>query len=420
MRTGTGFAAVRNVLANRDFLLFTCGNSVSFLGVWVQRIAVGWLTWQLTESPAWLGIMAFADLAPSVVLAPLFGALADRVNRLRAIKWAQVLGAMQGTVLALLVWTDTITIGLLVWLTFALGMVMAFNQPLRLATFPEMVARKDISVAVTLNSLTFNISRIAGPALAGITIRFLGLAPCFALVALADLAFIVALFFVRWRQPRRGGPPMPLANIPVEIMDGIRYSVRHQGIGPVMVVMMVVAVFGRAYVELLPGFAAAVFDSGAEGLAVLTGSLGVGAIVGGLVMAMRSSVAGLTVRVVNAALFFGVTVFGFAFAPNLWAGMVLIGLSGYASVIIGVGEQSLVQSAVDGAVRGRVMSLYGMIARAGPAFGALAMGAAAEVVGLRWPVAIGACALLALWLWLRPRRQRMAAALEGEPGGRDG
>lgn len=418
MAKGSSLGALKGALGNADFRRYTYGNLFSYIAYWIQRIAVGWLTWELTQSPFWVGLVAFADLAPSFVLAPLAGAVADRIERLGAIRVTQGLAAVHTLVIAALVQTGTITVGLLVLIVFSQGIVMAFNQPLRLAAFPTLVARKDMAAAVSINSLIFNIARIAGPAGAGATIEFVGIAPCFALCTVGYATFVATLWFVGAKSMPHAGAAKPVREIPAEIVEGFRYSVGHPGIGPVMLVMTVVAISGRAFVDLLPAFAGAVFGTGADGLALLTGAMGVGAILGGLFLATRTSVAGLTRMVATAILASAITVLGFALSPDIWVATALMLACGTASVFVGIGEQTLVQNAVEGSMRGRVMSLYGVIARAGPAIGALAMGTAAEFVGLRWPVAVGALALFVLWLWLRPRCDRLAAHLEGEAGGR--
>ena len=263
------FRALRSVFANANFLHYIYGNSFSQFGIWVQRVAVAWLTWELTQSPFWLGLMAFADFAPSVVCAPLAGAIADRVDRLRGIKITQAIGGLQCVALVVLTGTGAITVEILLGLTFLLGVVMAFNQPLRLAVIPSLVGAKDMSAAVSVNSLTFNIARITGPAIAGLTILHFGIAPCFAICALSYFIFVFALLSVRVQGQIPRGQRRTLRDLPAEIMAGIHYCRSHAGIGPVMVLMAIVAIAGRSYTELLPGFAAEVFDRGADGFAIL-------------------------------------------------------------------------------------------------------------------------------------------------------
>jgi MFS family permease len=411
------FSAIQSVFANANFRHYVYGNFCSQFGLWVQRVAVAWLTWELTKSPFWLGLMAFADFAPAILCAPLAGAVADRIDRLRGIKITQVLGGIQGVVLVVLTGTGTITVEILLVLTFLLGIVLTFNQPFRLAVIPSLVAAKDMSAAVSINSLTFNIARISGPAVAGITILRLGIMPCFVICALSYFIFAIALMFVRIHEQVQQGERKTLRDLPSEIMAGIRYCRSHVGIGPVMVLMAVVAISGRPFAELLPAFAAEVFERGADGFALLTGAMGVGAIIGGMTLATRTSVTGLTNYIVLNVLILGLVVFSFSVAPIFWVALILVCVSGFAQVVIGIGEQTLVQNASDPSMRGRVLSLYGMINRAGPAIGALIMGALAEVLGLRWPVMGGAVVMLLFLFWLMPRRKTMAASLEGEPPG---
>ena len=414
MAKATGIAAIRNALSHPNYGKYTVGNVCSHLGTWVQRVAVGWLTWELTGSPIWLGIIAFADLAPTVLLAPFAGAMADRVDRMKAIKVTQTLALLQAAVLATATFTGVITIHLLLLLAICLGVVMAFNQPLRLAIVPSLVPRKDLSSAIGINSLSFNLARIGGPALAGLIINYWGTAPAFAFNALSYLVFIAVLLLILVEKWQRPAIPKPLANLPIEIMEGFRYCRHHAGIAPMLVVISVVALGGRAHGELLPGFAADVFGRGAEALAMLTSAMGAGAFVGGAWLAQRGTFAGLTRIVVAATLLLSLALAGFAATDMFWIALPCLVLTGFGMVIIGVGEQTLIQNAVDGSMRGRVMSLYGMLARGGPAFGALIMGALSEFIGLRWSVAGGAVVVFLLCLWAWPRCKRMAQALERE------
>jgi len=192
----------------------------------------------------------------------------------------------------------------------------------------------------------------------------------------------------------------------------VLYCARHVGIAPMIVMVAFTAILGRAYAELLPGFADEVFGYGADGLAMLTSSMGAGAVVGGAFMASRGTLDGLTTVVIRGVFVLGVSVLAFTIAPSIWVAMACIACSGYAAVTCSVGQQTLLQSAMAPTMRGRVMSLYGMISRGGPSLGALIMGSLHNWFGLRWPVLAGAATCLVLWLWVFQRRRRMAQALE--------
>jgi MFS family permease len=170
MSTLAGLGNISRTLAHRDFGIYVAGNSVSLIGTWMQRIGVGWLAWELSHSGAVLGLVAFADLFPGVLIGPFGGALADRADRLRVIKVAQTLIMLQALALFVLTASGGINVPLLVALVLFQGAVIGFNQPARLALIPSLVPRPDLATAVAINSIVFNTARFIGPALAGVVI----------------------------------------------------------------------------------------------------------------------------------------------------------------------------------------------------------------------------------------------------------
>jgi len=390
-----------------------CGNIPSHFGSWLQRVAIGWLAWELTESGYWLGVVAVAELAPSMVLAPFAGAIADRVNRLNGLKVTQSLAMFQALALCAVAVSGP-TIEWLVWLSFARGLIMSFNQPLRFSVLPSLVERKDLSAAVGINALSFNCSRVLGPVVAALIIQYWSAAAAFAINAGSFLLFIIILFFLRIELAPQG-EAKPIRNLPSEILEGILYCLRSAGIAQMFLLLTVVAMCGRAYVELLPGFADGVFDRGVEGLGHMHAAAGIGAIIGSVMLARRGTVEGLTRIVSWMLLVLGVTLLLFASTSNFWLAAICVGVTGFALTVVGVGEQQLLQNAVAGDMRGRVMSLYGMTSRGAPAIGAFAMGAASEFVGLQWPVAVGGVICLVLCVWALRSSRSFAAALESDP-----
>jgi predicted MFS family arabinose efflux permease len=187
------------------------------------------------------------------------------------------------------------------------------------------------------------------------------------------------------------------------IADGLGYAARHPGIGPILLLQAVLAVCARPFVELLPGFAAEVFGRGAPGLAVLSSTIGIGAIVGGLWLAQRAGQTGLPKIILLSSVLSALTVLAFALCPWFWPAVGAVALSGFAMVVAGAGTQTVLQSAVEEGMRGRVLSLFGLIFRGGPALGALAMGSASEALGLQAPLVAGAllALLAAALLWRR-------------------
>jgi MFS family permease len=415
MANASGESTVWLTLKNRNYRNYAVGNFVSQMGVWVQRIAVQWLTWELTHSPTWLGIIAFADVFPNVVIAPLAGALADRVDRLHAMRIYISLSAVLMTALAVLVLSDMITKELLLALVLVNGVVMAFYSPVRLSIVHALVDRALLTSAISISALTFNTGRIGGPALAGFIILHWGVGPAFAFTAVADVVFVVALCLIRLVATGEKPERRSLRHIPAEIMDGFRYARKHPGIGPLLVILMASTVLLRPFNDLFAGFADDVFQRGALGLAWLTSMLGLGAFSASFYLARREGIEGLTSLMLTSMLVFAVALIGFTATDIFWFACICTVIAGFTLSGIGVAEQSLIQASVDGAMRGRVLSLYTLIGRGFPAIGALIMGYLASFVGLRWPVFGGAVLCLVFWLWMRRRQKQMAAVLEAAP-----
>lgn len=404
------FAAVRSAFANRNYRIYAAGNAVSLIGLWVQRLAVGWLAWKLTGSGFWLGAVAFADLFPVMLIGPFAGVIADRHDRRWILITGQFLALVQAMVLFALTLADVITIEALFGLSLLLGAIIAVNQPARLSFVPSLVAERDLPTAVAIGSVIFNLARFVGPATAGLIITTLGVAPAFAFNAATYAVMIAALAVVRLAP----GPTRPRARKSIlgEVAAGFRYAFAHPAIGPLLAMMLAASILVRPVFELLPGFADAVFGRDAEGLAALTSAVGLGAVMAGVWLAQRGAMQGLTAIVTASMMISGLVVVVFASTGIFWLGVLAMVLAGASLVTFGVSSQTLIQNAVDAEMRGRVMSLWGMIFRGGPALGALLMGWLSSYFGLAPPVLAGGaiCAIAGLAIW--PRRASLAQALE--------
>jgi len=404
-----GFANIARAFASRNYRLFAAGNAISLIGTWLQRVAVGWLAWQLTHSGTWLGLVAFADLFPTVVLSPWAGALADRRDRVRVIWVSQIISMAQASLLAILTAFGIITIWSLFGLAILLGIANAVSQPARLALIPSLVERVNLPSAVAINSIIFNGARFIGPAAAGVIIAEGSVALAFAVNALTYIGFLVALARLDSVKDvvRRADRSFLRA-----MVEGYLYAARHEGIGAMLLLMAVTSLGTRGFIELLPGFADKVFGRGPQALAWLMATVGLGAVLGGLWMVRRPAITGLTSIVFANTLLMTAALVGFTVTARFWIALPCLAVAGFGLVVSGIGAQTLVQSAVDAAMRGRVMALYGMIFRGGPALGALVMGLFSEQFGLRLPVAAGALLCTVYWLWARLRQPVVAERLE--------
>jgi len=407
-----GLASVFRAFAHRNYRIYGGGNAVSLNGIWMQRVAVGWLAWTLTHSGTWLGIVSMAEFFPVVLLSPLAGALADRRDRVGIIRITQIAGSIQASLLVVLVYTDAITIELLFALTLLLGVFNAVAQPSRLALIPTLVDRASLPSALAINAIIFNAARFLGPAAAGIVIAKVSVGAAFAVNAATYVVFLVAMTNLH------GIPALPVAatqSVLKASAEAYGYASRHPGIAPMLLLFTVTTIGTRGFVELFPGFADRVFGRGPEGLATLTSTVGLGAIFGAGWMLLRPAIAGLTGLVLANTLMISLAILAFTASNQFYLALPCVFLAGAAMTITGVGAQTLIQAAVDIRMRGRIMALYGMIFRAGPAVGAVLMGSLSERFGLRLPLAVGALVSCGFWAWTRIRQKRIAETLETDP-----
>jgi MFS family permease len=405
-------SAVGGVLAQRNARVFYSGSVVCWTGSWMQRVATDWLTWELTHSALWVSVIAFCNLAPSVLISPVAGAVADRLDRVRLTVAAQFVAAAQAAILVMLLLTGLIRVELIASLALCNGIAETFAQPARQCLIPGLVPRRFLPGAVALNSLTYNVARFVGPAIAGPMIATWGVVPPIACNCVAFLYASVTMRMLRLDPAVRIGHHST-ASVWHDAAEGIRYVARHRGIGPIMLFAAAVGMLLRSVTEMLPPFVADLFGRGAEGLAILASTMGGAALCGGFLVAIRGRLGGLTQVAVLAGLVLALATACFVATHHFAIGVVCIGAMGAATTIHGIAIQTLLQNSAAAAMVGRVLSLWGMIVRAGPAIGALAYGIASEFVGLQVPILIG-CVLCSLaWLRTQARIARVAPMLEG-------
>jgi MFS family permease len=399
-------ADVRSVLGNRAFAVYTCCNSISMVGVWMQRLAVGWLTWQLTESELWIGAIAFADLLPVVLVGPLAGVLVDRPLRRKLIKWCQSIMLLQSLILFSLTVSGQINIWLLFFMVLINGTVAAIYHPVRLSVVPSLVGQQDLMSAVSLTAVTFHLARFAGPALSGVIIVLYGVSATFLAVALSYSVMLIAVFLIKipgrpWLEGRERH------SILTELREGAGYVLTHRAIAYILLIQTILALCARPVGELLPAFVGSVFLQGAEMLAVLTSAMGVGAVAAGLRLLLWDTRRGLVSLVISSTAMSGIAVIVFSLTPNMWFAAVVISLAAYWITVSGIASQTLIQTCVDKAMRGRVISMWAAIYRGAPGVGALVIGWLSGMYGLAWPnVLIASCCVLAA-IWMYQKRNIM-------------
>ncbi|MDX1483519.1 MAG: MFS transporter [Alphaproteobacteria bacterium] len=412
MASSAGFAPIIRVFRHRNYALYMGGMSPNLVTIWMQRLAVGWLAWELTNSTTWLGVIAAADLLPMLFLAPIAGAITDRHVPLTLQKITQVFAVLHAAGLAVFTLGGLMDIWLLLAFTLFHGIAHTLASTARHAIVPATVPRAEFSTAIAVDSALFNGSRFVGPAAAGLIIPFAGVGGAFAVNTVGCVIFLASLYFMDLAPPVRESRGR--RSVFADVGESFAYVRSHAGIGPLFFILTVVSILFRPVQDMLPGFAGAVFGSDAVGLAWLTSAMGVGAMLSAIWIALRGRVGGLTPAVVAGFLTLAMVTLGLVATPVLWVGVIFAALSGFALNTMSTGGQALVQYAVDDAHRGRVMGLYTLIYRGTPAIGALALGAVAELAGLRATFAAAALIALAIWVPTLPRRRSMRAALEHE------
>ena len=404
------FGGIGRALSNPVYRRYFISHTFSMTGRWLYRMAIGWLAWELTKSTSWLGVVAFADAFPMVVVSLVAGAIGDRMGFLRVVRFAQFGVGCVTALSAVLTLANVITIEMVVALTFVFGSLEALSTPVRMSLVHSMVRREDLSPAIALGSAMFNGARLVGPAIAGVLILWLDLGTVMAIGALSLFQFFIVLLFVRVDEPVRDRKLS--FEIFTDIMIGVKYVVGDPGIRFLMILLGVTGILIRPFMELLPGFADQVFGRGPDGLAILMSSIGFGGLISGLWLAHRGHTQGLTGLVTLSLLISGVSLALFTITGFIWLAACFMVSVGFFMLLGGIASQTLVQNAVDSAMRARVMSLFVVLSWGVPAFGALAEGWLASFIGLQPVIAAGAVISIAVWLWARPAGRRFAAELE--------
>ena len=374
---------------------------MSLIGTWITRIATSWLVYRLTGSEFLLGVVSFFGQIPTLVLAPFAGVLVDRHDRHRILVATQVLSMLQSLALAILAFTGVITVTHILLLQLAQGMINAFDTPARQSFVVDMIEdRAHLPNAIALNSSMVNGSRIIGPSIGGVLIAAFGEGWCFMIDAISYLAVIASLLAMRVeRKPRQPATTSALD----ELRDGLRYVAGSPPIWSSLLLLAIVATMGMPYTVLMPAIASRVLHGGPHTLGFLMTASGVGALVGALYLASRSTVLGLGRVMVLATLAFGASLIAFALSRQLWLSLLLLPLVGGGMMIETASTNTVIQTIVDERLRGRVMAFYAMAFMGTAPIGSLFAGALAARIGAPWTVFVGGVACLIAGLWFSRR-----------------
>lgn len=395
-------------LSHRGFRIFAIANLASVFGTWMQRIGVGWLAWDLTHSTFLVGIVAFADFFPVILFGLIAGAVTDRVSRRALFRVSQWLMFAQAAVLAVLSTLGLLDIRGLIVLSLVYGVLFSFNQPIRLAIVSHLLPRADLPAGISINSISVNTARFIGPAIAGIAIVTSGPGLVFALNA---LSYVPMLWGISRMSISQEAAPPGQPSFFRSISAGLGYVRSHTGIGLLLVLLLASGVLVRCFVELLPAFAGQVFRGNADVLAILVSAVGAGSIIGGILTVSPGGTRQKVDLALATSAISAVGVIVLITTDRLWVGIAGSVIGGFGMTVSAITIQTLVQSSVAEAMRGRVLALYGMLWRGGGAVGALMIGTLAHAGGLRLTFAVSAALFCLICAWIAMYRDRIAIAL---------
>jgi MFS family permease len=373
-------------LRHRNYRLFISGQLISLIGTWMQSVAESWLVYRLTGSAVLLGVVGFSNRIPVFLFSTVGGAVADRYNRHHIVIATQIISMCLAGMLAFLTLTHRVQVWHLMAIAALLGLVNAFDIPARQSFVVQLVDRADLQNAIALNSSMFNGARIVGPAIAGVLVAAVGEGWCFLANAISYVAVILGLLLMRVPPPPRAERP---ASTLAHITEGFRFVLRSRPILALLLLLGLISLMGTPYSVLMPIIADQTFHAGPRGLGILMGATGVGALVGALSLATRTTLQGYGRTIALAATGFGLSLIAFSAARNLWLAVAFLLPAGFAMMTQMAASNTLIQSMVPDALRGRVMAVYSMMFMGMAPIGALLAGTLAGWLGATTTVAAG-------------------------------
>lgn len=375
----------------------------------MTRLATSWLVYRLTHSALLLGIVGFSGQIVSFLLGPFAGVWVERLNRRKLLVWTQALAAVQSLALAALTLAHVINLWEIIALSAFQGLINAFDMPGRQSFLVQMVEdRKDLGNAIAINSSMANGARLIGPAIAGVVIGALGEGWCFLIDGVSYFAVIASLLLMHIKPMdiRRGASSML-----EQMREGWDYVRTFRPIRTILLLFALISLMGWPYAVLLPIFAGQVLHGSAYTLGWLTGASGVGALISGLSLAIRKSVAGLTRMVQIAAAMLGSALILFGLSHVLWMSLVLMLFVGFGLMQCAAASNTIIQSLVTEDKRARVMSYYTMAFFGSAPFGSLLAGALAHRIGAPHTVIVTGACCVAGSIWFTMERPKIRAVM---------
>lgn len=364
--------------SDRQFRLFFIGIFFAVQGIWMQRVTLAWIAWELTGSAGFVGIVAGLSMAPTLVAGPFFGVLADRMDIRTAAFFTN--GAMILTLTLLALFLPFIAPVGVMLAALMIGVISSAHHPVRMSLGPRLVAVDMVQHVVSVTALNFNLARLVAPAVTGLIIAQFGAA----ISLWVAVAFYIPMIVVLMRLRPRSLPPRAAAPFLSELREGVRYSMASPLVRQALLITVVFATILRGALEVLPVLADGAFERGAAGLGLLTGAAGAGALVAAMLKSVGVGAVGARIpwQVLLAAMVGQVAVVLMGLAPIWPLALAATAISGFCATWCGVSLQAAIQTDLPDAFRGRVMSLWTVVGFGTVALGALAIGGLAEWIDI--------------------------------------
>ena len=393
------------VLRNRDFCIFVVGNLCALSGAWMQRMALAWLVWELTKSAFWLGVFSAADLFPSVIFTLLGGVAADRVSRYYLIISCYAASGLVAVILAVMQIFGTLEILSLLLLAVLQGTAQSFGHPARLAILRSLVPKNEAGDAIAVGAVMINLARMTGPAIGGIIIAAVGIAWVFILNAVIMAVFVLVL--TRLEKPAVS-VSAEQTSVLRQIGGGISLVMSNVATRITLIFIFLGGMFLRSIWDLVPAFADRSFEDSVFGVAVLSSVMAMGAVFGGFMSNADIPDQNLLSRILLAWIFGGVAVCGLAVSDTSLAAICFMTLLGFFGVRGMVLTQTYMQTVIPDNMQGRALSIFALLARCSPLFGALLVGGLADLWGLLIPTLMNGVVITVLagivWLVMAHRQ----------------
>lgn len=397
-------------LRHRNFRLYIGGQLLNQTGTWVRMIAQGWLVYRLSHSAEMLGLVAFASQIPFLVLSPIAGVLADRMNRRRFLILTQTLAMLQAFILAALTLTGMVQVWHVFYLSLALGIINVFDFGARMPFVVEMVTKEELVNAIAMNSTTVNGGRILGSALAGVVIAVVGEGSCFLITGIGSLAANVTLWMLRL-------PPREIARKTASAVQNLRegwnYAWNHLPARALFLLLGLSSIMNYSFHQvLMPIFADQIPHGGPKALGMMMGALGAGVILGAIYMASWNDPRGLGRKIVYATLACSFFLICFGFSRNLYLSMGLLLFVGVCLMLSINGINATLQTIVPDSLRGRVVGgFYSLMFQGMVPIGSLLGGWLGGLIGAPWTIAFGGLVCIGGALAFNRQRYRVEEAI---------